>query len=128
MPKSVSEILLESASLKQKLAADKEFISLIENLAELMTAAFRDDKKVLFCGNGSKKLQPLIKNAESTLEKSSALGNLMVLFSRVFNRKFTLILTFLFTLLSFKMCSKIALCQDACSTHGFFNSGLAGRG
>ena len=52
MPKSVSEILLESASLKQKLAADKEFISLIENLAELMTAAFRDDKKVLFCGNG----------------------------------------------------------------------------
>ena len=72
MPKSVSEILLESASLKQKLAADKEFISLIENLAELMTAAFRDDKKVLFCGNGSKKLQPLITTPNASFSETNS--------------------------------------------------------
>ena len=50
--KSISEIILESAALKQKIAGDAGLTKLIESIAGLMTDAFKADKKVLFCGNG----------------------------------------------------------------------------
>lgn len=52
MNKTISEIILESSALKQKLAEDDGMIRLIDTIVQLLTHAYRNDKKVLFCGNG----------------------------------------------------------------------------
>lgn len=44
--------LKESASVKELMAGDEELMSLIVTVAERIVAAYREDKKVLICGNG----------------------------------------------------------------------------
>jgi D-sedoheptulose 7-phosphate isomerase len=44
--------LQNAIDLKAKILADDQMISLTDTLAQLITDAFRNGKKVLFCGNG----------------------------------------------------------------------------
>ena len=48
----VRKNLQHSIDLKAKILADSDLISLTNNLAQIITKAFQNDKKVLFCGNG----------------------------------------------------------------------------
>jgi D-sedoheptulose 7-phosphate isomerase len=48
----IKEVLLNSASIKEKIANDEVLVSVIENMTEIMVKAFKNGKKVLFCGNG----------------------------------------------------------------------------
>ncbi len=48
----IKSIIQNSIDVKAKLLADNTLIGGIENIAEAMTVAFRNNRKVLFCGNG----------------------------------------------------------------------------
>lgn len=48
----IKKVIEESISLKHKILEDKELLQQIENIADYCVFAFREDKKVLFCGNG----------------------------------------------------------------------------
>lgn len=48
----IKEVISQSIDLKTQLLNDEEFIKEIEGVAKLMVEAFRNGKKVLWCGNG----------------------------------------------------------------------------
>lgn len=50
--KKIKEILGESVALKQKIMQNDELISAIRIATELINNGFKNDKKLLFCGNG----------------------------------------------------------------------------
>lgn len=50
--KQISDILKDSAELKIKMAADPAMLEKIRQAADLIINAYKDGKKVLFCGNG----------------------------------------------------------------------------
>ncbi len=50
--KRIKEIFQSSANLKQQLANDDAFIALCAKAANMMVTCFKNDGKVLFCGNG----------------------------------------------------------------------------
>ena len=49
---SIKEIISRSIETKQRILEDEEFLSRIQNAVDLLTSAFRNGNKVLFCGNG----------------------------------------------------------------------------
>jgi D-sedoheptulose 7-phosphate isomerase len=48
----VVEIIENSIAVKTKILNDTALLTLIQRVGQVMAAAFRSDKKVLFCGNG----------------------------------------------------------------------------
>ncbi len=52
MNDKIKNLILSSIETKQKLAADEIMIQRLQTCSELITAAFKAGKKVLFCGNG----------------------------------------------------------------------------
>lgn len=48
----IKEAIQQSIELKEKVLADEQMLSKIQEVADICTAAFCDGKKVLFCGNG----------------------------------------------------------------------------
>jgi D-sedoheptulose 7-phosphate isomerase len=50
--RNVTDIIRESISVKEALRNDSKLIASIEAVASASSDAFRNDKKVLFCGNG----------------------------------------------------------------------------
>lgn len=48
----IRDRILASAELKQKLSNDSSFLKKIESIANLISEAFEEGNKVLFCGNG----------------------------------------------------------------------------
>jgi len=48
----IEEIIRDSISLKTKLLNDKVFLEEIERVKDIIVKAFKDKKKVLWCGNG----------------------------------------------------------------------------
>ncbi len=50
--KKIKSRIAESIETKQKMLAAESFLQKIEAAADLLIAAFRADKKALFCGNG----------------------------------------------------------------------------
>ncbi len=48
----LKEVIAESVSVKNKLLQNEELIANCERIADQVAEAFRNDKKVLFCGNG----------------------------------------------------------------------------
>lgn len=48
----IKEVIAESVNVKNKLLQNEELIANCEKIAEQVAEAFRNDKKVLFCGNG----------------------------------------------------------------------------
>lgn len=48
----IKEVIAESVNVKNKLLQNEELIANCEMIAEQIAEAFRNDKKVLFCGNG----------------------------------------------------------------------------
>ena len=48
----VRKNLQHSIDLKSKILADSDLISLTDTLSQIITEAFQNNKKVLFCGNG----------------------------------------------------------------------------
>jgi D-sedoheptulose 7-phosphate isomerase len=48
----VNEIIGEALKVKQQLLADDKTIATINEVVEVITAAFKNGNKVLFCGNG----------------------------------------------------------------------------
>lgn len=48
----IKDIINDSVSVKQQIATDPELLACIGKVADEIIAAFRNDKKVLFCGNG----------------------------------------------------------------------------
>ena len=49
---SIKNIIASSISVKQSLLADEALIARIENVTNIITQAFQNGNKVLFCGNG----------------------------------------------------------------------------
>jgi D-sedoheptulose 7-phosphate isomerase len=52
MKNTISNIIQASIDVKQSLLADEVLINTIANAVELITTAFKNGNKVLFCGNG----------------------------------------------------------------------------
>lgn len=52
MNDKIKNLILSSIETKQKLASDESMIQRLQTCSELITAAFKAGKKVLFCGNG----------------------------------------------------------------------------
>jgi D-sedoheptulose 7-phosphate isomerase len=52
MENTISNIIQNSISVKQALLTDEVLINTIANAVEIITAAFKNGNKVLFCGNG----------------------------------------------------------------------------
>ncbi len=52
MKNTVSNIIQASIDVKQALLADEVLINTIANAVEIITTAFKNGNKVLFCGNG----------------------------------------------------------------------------
>jgi D-sedoheptulose 7-phosphate isomerase len=50
--KTAEEIIRNSIAVKQKIAEDPKMISTINTIVDEVVKAFKNDKKVLFCGNG----------------------------------------------------------------------------
>jgi D-sedoheptulose 7-phosphate isomerase len=48
----IREIISRSIETKQQILADEDFLTRIKTAAELVTVAFKNGNKVLFCGNG----------------------------------------------------------------------------
>lgn len=48
----IKEVIVESISVKSQILANEEMIAMCAEIAEKVADAFRQDKKVLFCGNG----------------------------------------------------------------------------
>jgi D-sedoheptulose 7-phosphate isomerase len=52
MKNTISNIIQASIDVKQSLLADEVLINTIANAVEIITTAFKNGNKVLFCGNG----------------------------------------------------------------------------
>lgn len=52
MTKSIKEIIGDSIAVKTAILNNEQMISLIERVVEVITNAFKNNKKVFFCGNG----------------------------------------------------------------------------
>ncbi|MES2702636.1 MAG: D-sedoheptulose 7-phosphate isomerase [Bacteroidota bacterium] len=52
MQQEISRIIGSSIDVKQKVLADSVLLATIERVTRIVTAAFADGNKVLFCGNG----------------------------------------------------------------------------
>ncbi len=52
MKEKIKDIIQSSISVKQQLLADENVHARIETVVDVITAAFKSGKKVLFCGNG----------------------------------------------------------------------------
>ena len=52
MIKKIKEIIATSISVKQQLLADDRIIETVKKCVEVITSAFKNGNKVLFCGNG----------------------------------------------------------------------------
>ena len=52
MKNKINEIIKNSISVKQLIEADKEFIELIEKIANTLVHTFKNNGHVFFCGNG----------------------------------------------------------------------------
>jgi D-sedoheptulose 7-phosphate isomerase len=50
--KIIRDIVNESIAVKQQLLEDENLISTIQTIVDVVTTAFKNGKKVLFCGNG----------------------------------------------------------------------------
>lgn len=48
----IKEIISRSIETKQQILADEEMLSKVQRSIDVVTAAFKSGKKVLFCGNG----------------------------------------------------------------------------
>jgi D-sedoheptulose 7-phosphate isomerase len=48
----IKDLVQASIDVKQKLLADEQLLSNIQEAVQIITTAFENDKKVLFCGNG----------------------------------------------------------------------------
>ena len=48
----IKEVISESINVKNQLLQNEAMIAICETIAEQVAEAFRNDKKVLFCGNG----------------------------------------------------------------------------
>ena len=48
----IKEVVAESIATKQALLADEQALGVVEQVVDACVAAFRNGKKVLFCGNG----------------------------------------------------------------------------
>jgi D-sedoheptulose 7-phosphate isomerase len=49
---NIKEIISKSIETKQRILEDEDFLVRIQKAVDLVTSAFKDGKKVLFCGNG----------------------------------------------------------------------------
>lgn len=49
---NIQQTIAESIEIKQNLLSDTHYIEAIRNAVDLMEDAYKNDKKVLFCGNG----------------------------------------------------------------------------
>jgi D-sedoheptulose 7-phosphate isomerase len=49
---SIKEIIIQSIETKQRILTDEEFLERIQHAVDLVTTAFKNGNKVLFCGNG----------------------------------------------------------------------------
>jgi D-sedoheptulose 7-phosphate isomerase len=49
---NIKEIISRSIETKQRILADEDFLARIQKAVELITTAFKNGNKVLFCGNG----------------------------------------------------------------------------
>jgi D-sedoheptulose 7-phosphate isomerase len=52
MIEKIASNIQASIDVKKQLLEDREFLQRISTVVDLITAAFKDGKKVLFCGNG----------------------------------------------------------------------------
>jgi len=52
MNPKIANIISASIDVKQQILADTAFLQTIEQVTEVVTKAFQNGKKVLFCGNG----------------------------------------------------------------------------
>ena len=52
MPNKIKDIISQAILLKQQLLADETIIATVTESIELITTAFKNGNKVLFCGNG----------------------------------------------------------------------------
>ncbi len=52
MNDKIKNLILSSIETKQQLASDESMIQRLQTCSEIITAAFKAGKKVLFCGNG----------------------------------------------------------------------------
>lgn len=52
MSEQIKQIISESISVKQQLLNDETVIAKLDAISNIMVAAFKNGKKVLFCGNG----------------------------------------------------------------------------
>jgi len=49
---NIKEIISKSIETKQRILEDEDFLARIEKAVEIITSAFKNGNKVLFCGNG----------------------------------------------------------------------------
>jgi D-sedoheptulose 7-phosphate isomerase len=52
MQEKIKRIITESAAVKNKLLTDKNLIKTIEDITQLIVKAFKNGKRIYFCGNG----------------------------------------------------------------------------
>src|SRR6202521_3255866 len=52
MQEKIKHIIAESVAVKNKLLTDKNIIKLIEDITQLIIKAFKNGKRIYFCGNG----------------------------------------------------------------------------
>ena len=52
MQEKIKRIITESATVKNKLLTDKNLIKTIEDITQLIVKAFKNGKRIYFCGNG----------------------------------------------------------------------------
>lgn len=48
----IKQVITNSISVKQAVLADEQLLGVVQSVADVIIEAFRNDKKVLFCGNG----------------------------------------------------------------------------
>jgi D-sedoheptulose 7-phosphate isomerase len=52
MQEKIKNIITESVSVKNKLLADEPLLKTVENIVNLIVAAFKNGNRIYFCGNG----------------------------------------------------------------------------
>ena len=52
MINSIKDLIIKSAEVKQQILADENFLSKIRQTIDIVSEAFKNGNKVLFCGNG----------------------------------------------------------------------------
>ena len=52
MSEQIKQVILDSITVKQQLLDDENVIAKLDAISNLIVDAFRNGKKVLFCGNG----------------------------------------------------------------------------